>query len=149
MLRLSNAVFFWTVIFPCIMWSNINVWWAPDYYRSPTMLWEGNVFTDVCVSICSQGAGSLCDHYPWYIGHHCKSPPIPWTSDLGPPPPTSDLDPQPPPSDIWWLSLKTCSNLFIWEHPGSTSGGGHWSMYSLQAGGTHPPGILSCVRAET
>ena len=28
------------------------------------------------------------------------------------------LKPQPPPaSDIWWSSLKTCSNLFIWGHP--------------------------------
>ena len=30
-------------------------------------------------------------------------------------------------SDIWWGSLETCSNLFIWRPPGVTSGGGLWN----------------------
>ena len=53
----------------------------------------------------------------------------PWTSNLGTPS-TNPLDirPRDPlPSDIWWWSLKTCSNLFIWE---AKSGDGHqnWSI---------------------
>ena len=39
----------------------------------------------------------------------------------------------PPASNIWWCSLETCSNLFIWGPTtlGVTSGGGHrnWSTY--------------------
>ena len=96
------------------MWSNINVWWAPDYYRSPTMLREGNVFTDVCVSICSQGAGSLCDHYPWYIGHHCKSPPNPLDIRPGTPPPPRHQALIPSPllvtsGGYHWRPVQTCS----------------------------------------
>ena len=36
----------------------------------------------------------------------------PQKSDLGPPA-------LPPASDIWWSSLETCSNLFIWGPPAS------------------------------
>ena len=35
-------------------------------------LWEGNVFTGVCLSI---HGGSSCDHYPWCTGPHCTGPP--------------------------------------------------------------------------
>ena len=69
----------------------------------------------------------------------------PWTSDLGTRPTL------PPPlysSNIWWWSLDTCSNLFIWGPPQLvTSGGCHWkwSTYSVQAGGSDPTGMLSCL----
>ena len=40
---------------------------------------------------------------------------------------------------------ETCSNFFTCRHsPRATSGGGHWSTYGLQAGGTHATGMLSC-----
>ena len=52
-----------------------------------------------------------------------------------------------PASDIYWWSLETCSNLFIWGPHGASSGGGrwNWSNYRFQAGGTYPTGILSCL----
>ena len=50
-------------------------------------------------------------------------------------------------SDIWWVSLETCSNLFIEPHctasPVQTSGG-HQSIYGCQVVGTHPTWIFSC-----
>ena len=35
---------------------------SPCFYRPPTKLRKGNVFTGVCHSV---GRESLCDHYPW------------------------------------------------------------------------------------
>ena len=66
-----------------------------------------------------QGIG----HMAWY--------PLPWTSDLEIPSPTSD---------IWWPICTSDERL-----PGVTSGGGHWSMYSMQAGGIHSTGML-CLK---
>ena len=52
-----------------------------------------------------------------------------------------------PPSDIWWWSLETCSNLFIWGPPWATSGGSNWnwSTYSFQIGGMHFVQLFSNV----
>ena len=51
------------------------------------------------------------DHCPWYTGPHCTPP------TLAPTPPNTRFeDPLAPASDIWWLPLKTCSNLFIRPH---------------------------------
>ena len=41
-----------------------------------------------------------------------------------------------------WRPVQTCSLEYP---PEVTSGGGHWSTYDLQAGGTHPTGMLSFV----
>ena len=58
-------------------------------------------------------------------------------------------------TDIWWSSLDTCSNLFTWG-PNTPlppavviSTGGHWNMYSWQADGRHPTGMLSCFYVFT
>ena len=103
------------------------------------------------VSLChSVHRWDVCDHYPWYIGYHCIGPlpvlaPTLPTSDLGPLPPapdprswTSDIGPSD--SDIWWWSLETWSNVFIWGPPGVTSCDSYWnwSTYSFQAGSAHP-----------
>ena len=45
----------------------------PNYYP-PMKLREGNVFSRVCLSICPQGEGVVCDHYPWCIGLNCSRP---------------------------------------------------------------------------
>ena len=42
-------------------------------YRPPMKLWEGNVFT--CVCLFTGGLGSPYDHYPWCIRPHCTGPP--------------------------------------------------------------------------
>ena len=97
------------------------------YYCPPTELPEGNAFSRVCHSVCPWGVFP-CDHYLWCLGLHCIAPP-----------PTA--------TDMWQPTLDTCSDLFTWGplHSGVTSGGGHWSKYSLQLGGTHPTGMLSCL----
>ena len=55
--------------------------------------------------------------------------------------------PHPTASDIWWPSLETCSNLFIWGPPPPvlTSSGGHWNMYGRQVGDMHPTGMQSYI----
>ena len=73
------------------------------YYRRPTKLREGNVFTGVCLSVgqgdphmtITDDALDLTPLAPWYQTWD------PLTSYLGP-----------PASDIWW-SLETCLSLFI------------------------------------
>ena len=75
------------------------------------------------VSVCS--GWSPCDHYPWCIRPQCTAP-LPHISDMGPlPGPPQPHSPDTPPdithgtqpqaSDIWWSSLETCSDLFIWR----------------------------------
>ena len=107
-----------------------------------------NVFTGVCLSFCSGGGWSQCDHYTWCIGPHCTGPLWPWPlPDMRPrtpgpllldirpgtpdPIPHQTWDPPAPPhaTDIWWSSLDTFLNLFILGYDWATSGGGHWSYY--------------------
>ena len=99
-------------------------------------------FHILCLSVsqpfCPGGGegGSPCDHHPSCIGPHCTR--IPTTWDLRTPSSTSD---------IWWKSLKTCSNLFIWR-PNPMSTDIWWPPLkhdSWQAGGMHPTGILFCL----
>ena len=46
------------------------------YYRLPTKLWEGNVFSHVC--LFTGVVVVPCDHYIWCIGPHCmRTPPSP------------------------------------------------------------------------
>ena len=135
---------------------------------------EGNVFSHVCPSFCSQRESPYY-YYPWFIGPHCIRPPGPnhsppptWDETWDPlaPPPghktwgplalaTQDMrhgtiPPLPPAaSDIRWSSLETFSNVFIGPHstghlPGVTSGGGLWNLYGMEADGTQPTEMLSC-----
>ena len=70
------------------------------FYRLPKNLGEGNVF--ICVCLFTEGVFM----WPLLMMHSIS---------LYRPLPISDL--KPPTSDIWWSSLKTCSNLFIWRPP--------------------------------
>ena len=84
-----------------------------DYYRPPTKLREGNVFSSVCLS----RRGVPCDHYP--LKH--------WTSLYRTPlSPALPLPPDMEPhwkllhtSDIWWPLMVTCSNLYTSGTPTS------------------------------
>ena len=113
-------------------------------YRPPTKLREGNVFTGICilmgrgsshVTITHDALASL--YRPLTLSHQHQNWDIPPFSDirLG----TYHLA-----TDIWQQTLETCLNLFTWGPPGVTSGGVCQSTYGLQAGGTHPTGMLSC-----
>ena len=118
---------------------------STHYYRPPTKLWECNVFTHVCLFI---RGGSLCNHYPWCIGPHCTTPSQP---SQAPPPKISHhqiWDPlaSPPTGDIWWPSLETCSNVFIWGRPQPTSTD-IW-LYGWHVGGTHPIVMLSDLKIK-
>ena len=52
------------------------------FYRLPKKLRKGNVFSRVCLSVCSQREGVTCDHYQWCIGsqftdtHHASPHPL-------------------------------------------------------------------------
>ena len=107
-------------------------------YYPPMKLWEGNVFSHMCLSVYPSTECSPCDHYPWCIG------------PLGPP---RTWGPASPASENWWQSLVTYSNVFTWGPTPTPSGTdiwwhGHRSMYCWQAGGTHPTGMLSCNTPE-
>ena len=51
--------------------SELYVWRKWYYYRPPTKLKEGNVFTGHSV----QEGGPPIDYYPWCIGSHCTGSP--------------------------------------------------------------------------
>ena len=93
-------------------------------------------FTFVCLPFCSGGRGSPCDHYPWCIGT--------WVPDMGLLTLTS--------TEIWWSSLETCSNLFIWGPTPplqlSYRIGVYGTAYSWQSGGTHPIKIWFAYRKK-
>ena len=105
------------------------------YLYHPQMKFgEGNVFTGVCLP------GYVTSNKSWDRSHG-RIPQLSRHQSWGPNPS--------PTSDVWWWSLKTCSNLFMWgptPPPGVTSSGGNWnwSTYGFQAGGMHPTGMLSC-----
>ena len=90
-------------------------------YHSPTKLWEGNVFSHVCLFTCG--------HYP-YIGPHYTWTPLPLPQDIGPYCTVTSG------THHWW-HVQTCSlqDPTIW-----------WLLkhvWSMQADGTRPTGILS------
>ena len=65
----------------------------------------------------------------------------PWTSDMGPPSPALLVTS----SGHHWRPVQACSlDDFPPPKPILTSGG-HQSTYDLQADGTHPIGMLSCL----
>ena len=70
------------------------------------------MFSVVSVRHSVNGGGlPIYDHCPWCIGPHYAGPSIPDINHV--------TSPQtwPPACDIWWPSLETCSNLFIWGPP--------------------------------
>ena len=96
------------------------------------------------VSLCLSTRESPCDHYPGCTGPHCTGP-NPWTSDMGPW--TSDMVPTllVRSGGHHWRPVQTCSLEETLPHPFPTvlKLGGQ-SMYSWQAGSTHPTEMLSC-----
>ena len=83
----------------------------PSHYRSPTKLWEGNVFSHVCLSffLSSRRMGAhvtsawTCSNLFTWILPHPHSQPWPWSSYhiVTPPGP----------------SPQSCSNMLIWNSP--------------------------------
>ena len=141
------------------------------FYRQPTKLLEGNVFTGVCQSLC-QGAGGRgwvgTSHTPW-LRSHGSGCPIPWTYPplrQWPQPHPWTYSPLPSASplvtsgDHHWRHnpLLVTSGGHHWRHirslfisgptlfPRGTSSGGNWNwnMYSFKAGGMRPTGMFSC-----
>ena len=114
-------------------------------YCRPRKLQDGNVFSRVC--LFTGGSHVTITHC---IGPHCTGafhPPIPQPCPH--PFKTWDLTVHTPANDIWWPSLETCSSLFTSELPPSTSADTWWLLRhvrSTQADGTHPTGMLSCVK---
>ena len=106
------------------------------FYRLPTELRDGNVFSRVflpfCLSICLSTGESPGDHYPWCLGSHFTRPHSPssptsrQTSDVEtngprPTPPQSDLEPSWP-----------CPLLL-------TFGGQHWRPHQTRLLEDNPP----------
>ena len=109
-----------------------------DIYCPPTKLWEGNVFTHVCLPVCSQGVPNLtithdaldvtvhsipspttsARHQTWYPLHRHQT----WETLPSPSPRLATSD------GHHWRPVQTCS----FENPplGVTSGGRYWSTYS-------------------
>ena len=80
-----------------------------NFYRPPTKLREGNVFSRVCLWVIITWWGIPCDHYLWcIIGSHHKGTPL---QDMGP---HCTGIPDPSTSDTRWPQLETCLNLFTW-----------------------------------
>ena len=128
---------------------------ATNHYRLQMKLQEGNVFTvSHSVHRVMEVGVSHASWDRYMIGYS-----LPWTSGLrnysllsdiriGTLPPPPDIRAHP--TDTWQSSLKTCSNVFIWEPtpPVLTSSAGHRNMYGWQAGSTHPTGMLSCSMVQ-
>ena len=77
---LSKLIYLWSIssshLHVCRCSHHLQYWLAfCTYYRAQTKLWEGNVFTGVCLSVHK---GSSCYHYSWCIGSHCTVP-WPWS----------------------------------------------------------------------
>ena len=123
------------------------------YYRPPTRLREGNVFSRVCHSVHRGGGGSPCDitHgaldltvQPTGLGLsplQTWDPPSP-PPDMGPPRPWPPLVTS---GDHHWRPGQTCSlDLTVQSPPPILiSSGLHRSTYGWQAAGWHPTGMLS------
>ena len=126
-----------------VQWTSFgrSLYWEINYfYRPPTKLQEGNVFSCVCLFVHKGGGGDALDLLYSPSRSAPGSDPL-RTSDMGP------HGPFPPSSDIWLLSLKIFSNFFTWRPP-NISTGVRWQLlnhaWSLQTGTTHPTGMLSC-----
>ena len=85
-------------------------------------LWEGNVFSHVCHSVCPQRRGVPMWPLPMMLWTSLHRVPLTlalvkiyFFCPVGHQ--TWDLLPQPHPSvtDIWWPPLEICSNLFTWD----------------------------------
>ena len=112
------------------------------FYRPPTKLQEGNIFSRVCLPVCSGGKGSSCDCYPWCIGLHQAGTPNPQPRLGSPSGHVTWLY-----RDFPWLPsrrhVQTCSLKGILQcwHLVATEA----RSYSRQVGSTHSTGMLSCV----
>ena len=134
---------------------NIKSVYYLHIYHPPTELWEGNVFSCMCLS---SGLSPRANVPMWPL------PMMPWTSlyrasssqtsDLGPTcPQFLDIrpgNPSIPSLCCYWHLVAIIGDLF--KHvrlrkplPRVTSGYGHWRTHSFQVGGTHPTGMLSCL----
>ena len=106
-------------------------------YRQWTKLREGNVFTMM----------------HWTSLHRAPPGPAPrhgTPQPLLPPDISHGTAALSPATNMWWPSLETFSNLFTRGPPLSTGTDiCDWSMYGWQAGGKHPPGMLSCFNNRT
>ena len=87
--------------------------------------------------------------------HHATSHMVRYIPDIVsrelPPSPEHCTQTPIPTCDIWWRSLETCSNLFIWgptPYPKTNVQSWQQKMKQLgfQAAGMHPTGMLSCLR---
>ena len=122
-------------------------------YRLPTKLQEGNIFSRICHS--AQVAGG--PHVTITMMHWTSLYRLPGPGPLldirymapSPVPSTSDIDPPGPGPLLMtsgghhWRPVQTCS---LEDPPtGTDIKLRHQSMYSWQAGSTHPPGMLSCI----
>ena len=79
-------------------------------YRPPTKLWENNVFTRVCLFTGDWGTHVTNTHNALEIIVQHPTPDIRHGIPQVPA----------PANDIWWPSLETYSNLFIWGPLAST-----------------------------
>ena len=116
----------------CCVKSTLNI--ISIFTAPPTKLWEGYVFTGVCLSFGSGEGDLTLQPPPWNktCGPPAQPRPAPWTWDIGHwthPPPTPST--QPPASDIWWSGLETCSNMFTWGHPPTS-----WHLVAIEVTGT-------------
>ena len=78
-----------------------------QFYRPPTKLYEGNVFSRVCVAFCLSMRGGLpCDHYPhgYPRPHHTRMPLVSSYRNLTP---SQDR------LESWWLALDWKSFLCL------------------------------------
>ena len=163
------SFWFFLILLPEILWhaltqsffflttseGNIKSVYYLHIYHPPTELWEGNVFSCMCLS---SGLSPRANVSMWPL------PMMPWTSlygasssqtsDLGPTcPQFLDIRPGNPSSPslcCYWHLVAIIGDLF--KHvrlrkslPRVTSGYGHWRTHSFQVGGTHPTGMHSCL----
>ena len=97
-------------------------------HHRPTKLWEGNVFSHVCLYTGGSHVSITHD-----------------TLKLAIQPPQLGTSWTPLASDIWWPSLETCSYLF--SSGPHTSADIWWllkQVWSAQVGGMHATGMLFC-----
>ena len=84
------------------------------HYRPQMKLEEGNAFTGVFLLFC-WGDGGGAPHLTIIMMQWDMDTPLPLPLDTKHVTYTLPQNTLPSPStDIWWSSLKTCSNLFIW-----------------------------------
>ena len=97
-----------------------------NIYHPPTKIRECNVFTGVCLSFWSGDPHlTISDDtfdltkqgYPYQpCSDQTRAVGTPWPLPLSRHGSWQAPSPCSPANDIWWTSLETCSNLFIWPH---------------------------------